>query len=119
VIVTGPRAPRSREAKLRALGAEVWRLPLRAGRVDLERVLEALGARDVQSVLIEGGPRVAADALARGLVDRVALILAPVLIGGARTPGLLAAPLGKPLTLEKARVTRLGSDILIEADIGG
>jgi diaminohydroxyphosphoribosylaminopyrimidine deaminase/5-amino-6-(5-phosphoribosylamino)uracil reductase len=119
VIVAGPRAPRPREAQLRALGAEVWRFPLRAGRADLARVLDALGARDVQSVLIEGGPRVAADALARGLVDRVALILAPVLIGGERTPGLLAAPLAKPLPLEKARVTRLGSDILIEADIQG
>lgn len=117
VIATLSGAPRPREAMLRSLGVEVWRIPPREGRVDLSRVLAALGARDVQSVLIEGGPRVAAEALSRGLVDRLRILLAPILIGGDRTPGLLAAPLGKPLTLPGARTSRLGADLLVEADL--
>ncbi len=117
VIATLPGAPRPREATLRGLGAEVWRIPAREGRVDLARVLAELGARDVQSVLIEGGPRVAANALSRGLVDRLRILLAPILIGGDRTPGLLAAPLAKRLTLSDVRVSRLGEDLLVEADL--
>ncbi len=117
VIATLPGAPRPREAALRSLGAEVWRIPGREGRVDLARVLAALGARDVQSVLVEGGPRVAQGALSRGLVDRVRLLLAPTLLGGDRTPGFLAAALPRPLALRGARASRLGEDLLVEADL--
>jgi diaminohydroxyphosphoribosylaminopyrimidine deaminase/5-amino-6-(5-phosphoribosylamino)uracil reductase len=117
VIATTPAAPRRREEALRAAGAEVWRFPARHGRVDLDRVLHELGRRDVQSVLIEGGPRVAASAFARRLVDRVAIIIAPLLVGGDRTPGLLAQALAKPLELRNARVSRLGADLLVEADV--
>ncbi|OGP86314.1 MAG: riboflavin biosynthesis protein RibD [Deltaproteobacteria bacterium RBG_13_65_10] len=117
VIATTTGAPRRSEALLRAAGAEVWRFPSRDGRVDLDRVLRELGRCDVQSVLIEGGPRVVAYALARGLVDRVAIIVAPLLVGGDRAPGLLAEALAKPLNLENLRVRRLGADLLIEADL--
>jgi diaminohydroxyphosphoribosylaminopyrimidine deaminase/5-amino-6-(5-phosphoribosylamino)uracil reductase len=118
VIATTPRAAGRRESRLRRAGAEIWRFPARGGRVDLRRVLRALGRRDVQSVLIEGGPRVAASALSVGLVDRLLLIVAPRLIGGDRTPGLLADALPRPRALAGARVRALGDDLLIEAEPG-
>jgi diaminohydroxyphosphoribosylaminopyrimidine deaminase/5-amino-6-(5-phosphoribosylamino)uracil reductase len=117
VIATTPRATGRRESRLRQAGAEVWRLPARAGRVDLRGVLRALGRRDVQAVLIEGGPRVAASALSAGLVDRLSLIVAPRLVGGDDTPGLLAHALPGPRALFGVQVRTLGADLLIEADL--
>jgi riboflavin biosynthesis pyrimidine reductase len=50
------------------------------------------------------------------LVDRLVLIVAPFLVGGDDTPGLLAAALPRPLKLEGPRVRKMGADTLFEAD---
>lgn len=60
-------------------GADV--VALDPGPRDLARVLEALEARDIGSLLVEGGPRVAASFLEAGLVDRWTLYTAPVVLG--------------------------------------
>lgn len=117
VIACARRAPAVREARLRAAGAEVWRVASRRGRVGLRGLLRALGRRGVQSLLIEGGPGVAASALEEGVVDRLVLLLAPLVIGGAGTPGLLERALRRPLALENLRTARLGADLLLEADL--
>ncbi|SIP95214.1 diaminohydroxyphosphoribosylaminopyrimidine deaminase [Rhizobium sp. RU20A] len=51
-------------------------------------LLTTLAARGIASLFIEGGARVAADFLAAGLVDRIALFTAPRVIGA----GGIAAP---------------------------
>jgi len=68
-------------SRLGEAGAEVAVLPEREGRVDLAALMALLGDRDVMSVLLEGGPTLAAGALAQGLVDKLALFYAPLLIG--------------------------------------
>ena len=62
--------------------AEVARLPRDAAGLDLQALLDALSARGVRRILLEGGPTLAGSFLAEGLVDRVIAYLAPVLIGG-------------------------------------
>ncbi len=74
------RPPRA-AARLRRR-AEVVLLPGGGGRVPFRRVVEALGARGITTLLIEGGGEVAAAALEAGVVDRVVLFLAPLLLGG-------------------------------------
>ncbi len=55
----------------------------RDGRLDLAAALAELGARfDVRSVLCEGGPHLAWQLLAGGLLDELFLSLAPLLAGG-------------------------------------
>jgi diaminohydroxyphosphoribosylaminopyrimidine deaminase/5-amino-6-(5-phosphoribosylamino)uracil reductase len=50
--------------------------------------LDELGAREVQSVLLEGGPRLAGAFLEAGEIDEARVFVAPLLAGGrdARTP---------------------------------
>lgn len=116
VVVTGSAADRARVEALRAGGADVIALP--GGRVArIEAALDELGARETQSVLIEGGPILAATMLRAGLVDRVAWFLAPILIGGRDAPGAIADPGVGALTdaprLIDARVDAIGDDVLV------
>ena len=85
-------------------------LELRTGSLDEE--LGVLAAEGVQSLLLEGGPTLAAAFLAAGYVDKLLLFVAPVLAGaGPRVLGDLAAP----LELLHLRTEPSGEDVLLEA----
>lgn len=60
--------------------------------VDLQILLTALAARRIPGVLVEGGAHVIASFLRAGLVDRMTVYVAPVLIGGSTAPSLMAGP---------------------------
>ncbi|MBU2602106.1 MAG: bifunctional diaminohydroxyphosphoribosylaminopyrimidine deaminase/5-amino-6-(5-phosphoribosylamino)uracil reductase RibD [Actinobacteria bacterium] len=80
----------SRRSEVTAWGAEVVAVPSGAdGRPVPHEVARLLAARDVQSVFMEGGPRLAAAWWDAGLVDKVVAFVAPVLAGGVAAPGPL------------------------------
>ena len=85
-------------------------LEVRSGPLTAE--LQALGAEGVQSLLLEGGPTLAAAFLAADLVDKVLLFVAPRLVGEG--PGILA-PLPSTRRLSCPTATRVGDDVLLEA----
>ncbi|HEX2031352.1 MAG TPA: dihydrofolate reductase family protein, partial [Actinomycetota bacterium] len=80
-----------------------------------------LGRREVQNVLVEGGPTLAWEIVRGGLCDRVVLFFAPILVGGERAPSLLmgggTATIGDALPVEIAEVARVGRDIKVVADV--
>ena len=85
-------------------------LELRQGALPDE--LAALAAEGVQSLLLEGGPRLATAFLEAGLVDRLLVFVAPTLSGdGPRFLGDLSAT--RQLLHVSSRP--IGSDLLIEA----
>jgi diaminohydroxyphosphoribosylaminopyrimidine deaminase/5-amino-6-(5-phosphoribosylamino)uracil reductase len=89
--------------------------PLAAATLD--GALQALGAREVTSLLVEGGAELAGALLAAGLVDALALFLAPKLIGGDGRP--LLGPLGVTALADAPQLldtsTReVGPDLLVE-----
>jgi diaminohydroxyphosphoribosylaminopyrimidine deaminase/5-amino-6-(5-phosphoribosylamino)uracil reductase len=108
-------------AALAAAGARLLKVPGRAGRMDLARLLTALAAEGRHRVLCEGGPRLAAELVRRGLVNRVAFYTAPRILGGDDARGAIGgtAPerLADALRLGPLAVRRLGDDVLIEADV--
>ena len=122
LVATTDRAPDARRAEWHRAGAEVQVLERDAtGGVALPALLAFLGSRDVQGVLLEGGPTLAWSAIRDGIVDRVVWYLAPVLVGGAQAPGALGgegfASIADALRLDLASVERLGSDLRLEADV--
>ena len=85
-------------------------LELRTGPLEAE--LAALAAEGVQSLLLEGGPTLAAAFLAAGLVDKLLLFVAPVGVGAGEGP---TTPLPDPAELSRLSVRRVGEDALLTA----
>ncbi len=104
-----------------AAGCEVCFLPSSRGRVDLIALMQALGARGIDSVLLEGGAALHGAALDAGIVTRVQCYLAPKLFGGAKAKapvgGLGAADPADAVALKAVTVTSLGEDLLIEGEV--
>jgi diaminohydroxyphosphoribosylaminopyrimidine deaminase/5-amino-6-(5-phosphoribosylamino)uracil reductase len=83
--------------------------------------LRYLAECGVTRVLVEGGGELHASFLDQGLADRLVLYIAPKLIGG-RDARSLVGGLGPRLmdevdSLKHYRTTRIGEEILIEADL--
>ncbi|MCL6640108.1 MAG: bifunctional diaminohydroxyphosphoribosylaminopyrimidine deaminase/5-amino-6-(5-phosphoribosylamino)uracil reductase RibD, partial [Candidatus Rokubacteria bacterium] len=120
LIAVGPGAAPERVAALEAAGATVLHLPARGDRVDVAALLAALHAREVRAVLVEGGAEVHASFLDLDLVDRVAIFLAPRLLGGRSAPGVVGGRgrrLDEAVRLAALSVRPVGDDLLIEADV--
>lgn len=98
-----------------ATAAEVGAGP--DGRVDLDRLLAELFARDRRHVLLEGGPALAGAFLAAGLVDEVVGYLAPALLGDgpAALSGAGVGTIADAIRLELVDVTRVGDDVRLTA----
>lgn len=108
-----------RRRRLEAAGAEVALVARnRGGHVSLLAALRLLASRGVQSLLLEGGARVHGAFVSAGLVDSVALFLAPRLVG-AGVPVVEGSGLDwrKPAVLGSISVRRLGDDLLLTADV--
>ena len=73
--------------------------------------LEALAAEGVQSLLLEGGPTLAAGFLEQGLVDKLLVFVAPTLSGEG--PGMLSG-LARPLELTRLESRAIGEDVLLQ-----
>lgn len=118
IIAVTEEAAEERVTALSRAGAQIVVTPARKGRVDLAWLMKELAAREITSVLIEGGGEVHASALSAGIVDKVVFFIAPKIIGGKEAPGPVggcgADRLAGAVTLRDVRVSRLGEDILVE-----
>ena len=114
IVFTNSR-DREKADKLRSQGVDVVETEI--GGRDLAAVLEELRAREVQSVLVEGGTEVAGAFVDARLVDKITFIAAPLIIGGREAPaaigGMGAESIADALKLTDVEVTALGSDLEI------
>lgn len=111
-----------RHAPYLAAGCEILTVPADAdGHVDLAALMQALGARGIDSIVLEGGGTLAWAALRAGIVHRVQAYIAPKLFGGAqaKTPvqGVGVAYPDDAVRLSAPRVTQLGDDLLLESEV--
>jgi diaminohydroxyphosphoribosylaminopyrimidine deaminase/5-amino-6-(5-phosphoribosylamino)uracil reductase len=122
LVATTEGAPAWRRQSWRDAGADVLVLDdAGSALVPLEDLFAELGKREVQKVLLEGGPTLAWEAISGGLVDEVVLFFAPILVGGEEAPSVLMGggipTIGSPVRLEPAEVTRVGADIKVVARV--
>jgi len=105
-----------------APAVELLRCRRGPGGVSLPDLLARLAARGITHLLVEGGAEIHARFLAAGLVDELAVVVAPKLAGADGVP-LAAMPgpalMADALTLSGVRVTRLGDDVLVQGALVG
>jgi diaminohydroxyphosphoribosylaminopyrimidine deaminase / 5-amino-6-(5-phosphoribosylamino)uracil reductase len=119
-VVCSRAAKRTALQALEAAGADVV---VTSGPNEAARVVSALqelGAhRHVQSLLLEGGPRLAGAFLEAGEVDAARVFVAPMLAGGrqARTAveGLGVERVAGALHADEVEVDRIEDDVLVSA----
>jgi diaminohydroxyphosphoribosylaminopyrimidine deaminase/5-amino-6-(5-phosphoribosylamino)uracil reductase len=119
LLVVSRAAQRSQLEGLKAAGVEVI---VASGGTEAERITDALdklGAMGVQSMLLEGGPRLAGSFLDAGEVDEMRIFIAPIALGGrgARMSmeGEGADTIEHAHHADSMRVSTIGEDVLIEA----
>jgi diaminohydroxyphosphoribosylaminopyrimidine deaminase/5-amino-6-(5-phosphoribosylamino)uracil reductase len=117
-VVLAGRRPLPARAHVFDRAAETLTIEDPRGRVAPARALKLLAARGVQSVLVEGGAAIAGAFIAAGLVDRIALFVAPKLLGGG--VGVSAGgerAVARALPLGPISVRPVGRDLLLTADV--
>jgi diaminohydroxyphosphoribosylaminopyrimidine deaminase/5-amino-6-(5-phosphoribosylamino)uracil reductase len=121
VVATVAGTDPGRQQALRQAGAEVLILPDADGRVSLPDLLQALGARQVTSLLVEGGPTLLGSFGKERLGDRIAAFVAPLVVGGNGAPGPFggagATSLGGSWRVQGMRAEPIGPDLLLTAEV--
>jgi len=120
VLAVTERASADRCAEATHLGATVVQLPADTeGRVDLKALLSELYASGVRSVLVEGGAALITSLLCNRLVDRLAVCVAPKILGsGIEAVGDLGiCALNDSLALVETSITSYGVDVIFDSRV--
>jgi diaminohydroxyphosphoribosylaminopyrimidine deaminase/5-amino-6-(5-phosphoribosylamino)uracil reductase len=117
LLALGQAATPEKRAAFASIGAEVLELPATGSRVDLSKLMEELGRRDITSVTVEGGGILLGSLFDQGLVDKVIAFIAPVIIGGAEAKTAVAGrgvdQVAESFRLERMKAERLGDDLMV------
>ncbi len=128
-------AEENKRRELEARGIKVEQVPMRRspedgtlvfprgspstdGRPDLERVMRALGEREITSLIIEGGAMVNWAALSEGIVDKIFFYYAPkILAGSGSIPFAIGAGfrrMSEAASVKALTLHRFGEDFAVE-----
>ena len=106
--------------ELQKLGIEIIKTSADNGRVDLKDLMQKLGERQIDSVLIEGGGSIHASALKAGLVNKLQIYIAPKIIGGDGKNAVAEMGIEKvndAAQFKNPKITRFDDDILLEYEV--
>ena len=121
LIFCTDRAKKRRVTMLERAGAEVVPVASEVGQVDVAAVLQELARREITTLLLEGGPRLAGAFWHKGLVDRVVAFVAPKVLGDPRGMSMVVGPgveqMSDATELEDVKVRRMGADVMITGKV--
>lgn len=121
IVATLASAPKTKIKKIEQHGAGIIFTKPDKGRVDLMGLMKNLGSQGIMSVLIEGGAEINASALKSGIVDKVIIFIAPLIMIGrdsiCSVAGEAPKRLADALRLRDVSSRFIGEDIMIEGYI--
>ena len=121
ILVVGKDAAGQKLRAFKKEGIRLIRSEIKNGLIDLNALMERLGAMQLTSLLIEGGSRVLASAFKAGIVDKVFFFYAPKILGGDDGIPICSGP-GPELMSQSILVSGIGlhrfdDDVMIEGYI--
>lgn len=119
IVICAPEAASARRNALEGAGAEVIVAPGRTKAARLEAALDELGRRQIQDLLVEGGPTLAGALFDAGEIDQLRLFVAPVLVGAAEARAVLegegAVRIADGIRPLATDFEQVGEDMLVRA----
>jgi diaminohydroxyphosphoribosylaminopyrimidine deaminase/5-amino-6-(5-phosphoribosylamino)uracil reductase len=115
IVVTTPQA----EHRLCA-SVEIVAIDAPEGRIAPAAILARLATCGLRRVLVEGGADTVSRFLSAGCLDRLHVMVAPIILGGGR-PGLTLQPIERvdQALRPQVRAYPLGEDVLFDCDLSG
>lgn len=107
-------------ALLKEQNVNIIRTNSKNNQVDLTDLMQILGQKNIDSVLIEGGSEINANALKSDIVNKIQIYIAPKIIGGDGKNAVSALNLDlvkNAVMLKNPQITRFGDDILLEYEV--
>jgi GTP cyclohydrolase II len=120
MLATTERADDERRGAFEAAGAEVVVMPATPdGRVDLGALLDELGRRGIDSVLVEGGAGLITAMLRERRAWRLVVSIAPTVLGaGIEAVGDLdIVRLRDALAFRRASFSQVGPDVIFDGEL--
>jgi diaminohydroxyphosphoribosylaminopyrimidine deaminase/5-amino-6-(5-phosphoribosylamino)uracil reductase len=118
IIVTSERSSHQKGRAIESMGAQVWRIKLRKGRMPWAAILRRLAVKGVLSVMIEGGATTSAWALRERAVDKILFFYAPMILGGdgrVMIDTLGVKRVRQAIPVQRMGVQQSGTDMLVSA----
>lgn len=117
MLAVTPKANKRRIRDFEKKGVEILILKKnKTGQVDLEDLLRKLGERNVRSLLVEGGSKIITSFLKQKLVDRMVIVIAPLIIGkGIRgIESVRTRKVGDLASLSSLKIYECGDDVILD-----
>lgn len=130
-IIACTRYGEEKKTELEMMGVEVIKIPgqqespgsqeMPDTKVNLRSLMEILGVRNIDSILLEGGGRLNEGALRAGIVQEIRAFVAPKIFGGetARSPvaGTGAAFLSQAVALRYRGMQQFEEDLMLRYQV--
>lgn len=114
-------ADETRRAAYRHAGCVLLAMPKNNGHVDLRALMNAIGSRSIDGLLLEGGGTLAWSMLQAGLVNHLRAYIAPKLFGGKQThtpvEGLGVELPSEGIALTDMHIHQVGNDLAVDAEV--
>jgi diaminohydroxyphosphoribosylaminopyrimidine deaminase/5-amino-6-(5-phosphoribosylamino)uracil reductase len=122
ILVVGKGVAQDKQAAFEKDGVRVIQSKLNNGLIDMDALMDRLGAMGLTSLLIEGGSRVLSSSFSTGIVDKVFFFYAPKILGGDDGFPICSGPgpefMNQSIKVNNIKVRRSGDDVMIEGYIG-
>ena len=116
IVVCTNEADTDKQKYLEECGVEVVRQK-RKGRVNLSELMKTLGEKGIDSILLEGGGTLNAQALKENIVNKICCFIAPKIVGGAnaKSPieGKGVEKMMEAYNLRNLEIQKIGNDIML------
>ena len=121
ILVVGNKIAEDKKKSVQKKGVRLIQQPAASDQIDLNLLMDQLGAMGITSVLVEGGSRVIASAFGSGIVDKIYFFYAPkILAGDDGIPicrGKGRRLMNDSIRVKDVRIRRFDDDVMIEGYI--
>lgn len=118
IVATTHKADKDKIKLLEERNVEVIVAKEKDGRVDITSLIDKLGEKKIDSILLEGGSEINFSCLQEGIVDKVRIYIAPKILGGNNAKGAVGgrgvSEMIDSFNIENIDISTIGSDILVE-----